>query len=89
MLYLESGFLRVADSHRSTPGTGPKRKPVAARLIRGLADAEAVVVPSGSCGAMIKNFYAQLFAGSSLAADAASLAARTFEFSDFSSIGLA
>ena len=64
-------------------GYWAEAKPIAQGVIRGLADAEAVVIPSGSCGAMIKNFYGQLFAGTSLAPDAASLAARTFEFSDF------
>jgi L-lactate dehydrogenase complex protein LldE len=58
-------------------------KPVAQRAIRRLESADAVVVPSGSCGAMIKNFYPQLFAGTSLAESANVLSARTFEFSDF------
>lgn len=64
-------------------GYWPEAKPIAERVIRRLAEAEAVVIPSGSCGAMLKKFYPALFEGSPLAADAASLSARTFEFSDF------
>lgn len=64
-------------------GYWAEAKPVAERVIRALADAEAVVVPSGSCGAMVKNFYPQLFAGTPRATDAAALSARTFEFTDF------
>lgn len=64
-------------------GYWAEAKPVAQRVIQQLADVEAVVIPSGSCGAMIKKFYPTLFEGTPLAADAASLSARTFEFSDF------
>ena len=63
-------------------GYWAEAKPIAERVIYRLADAE-VVIPSGSCGAMIKNFYAQLFARTVLAPAAAALAKRTFEFSDF------
>ena len=64
-------------------GYWAEAKPVAERAIKRLADAEAVVIPSGSCGAMIKNFYPQLFAGTPLEEAAKSIAAKTFEFSDF------
>src|SRR5690349_17725768 len=43
---------------------------VALRVIDGLKDAEAVVVASGSCGAMLKVFYLELFAGTKQAAAA-------------------
>jgi len=42
-----------------------------------------IVVPSGSCGAMAKLFYRELFADSPRADAAGALAARTFEFSEF------
>ena len=64
-------------------GYWAEAKPIAERVVRALQDAEAVVVPSGSCGAMIKKFYAQLLAGTPLADAAAGLSARTFEFADF------
>jgi L-lactate dehydrogenase complex protein LldE len=46
-------------------------------------EAETIVVPSGSCGAMIKKFYAELFRGEGDASDVAGLAARAWEFSEF------
>lgn len=59
-----------------------------ARLVAGpvldhLQDAEIVVIGSGSCGAMLKVFYPELFAGTPRAEAAKALALRTFEFSDF------
>jgi L-lactate dehydrogenase complex protein LldE len=56
---------------------------VAANVLCQLKDAEVVVIASGSCGAMLKNFYPQLFAGTPEASAARSLAARCYEFSDF------
>ena len=46
-------------------------------------DAENVVIASGSCGAMVKVFYSELFHGQPREAEAKALAAKTFEFSDF------
>ena len=46
-------------------------------------DAEAVVAPSGSCSAMVKVFYPQVFAGTSDEARANHLSEITWEFSDF------
>lgn len=51
--------------------------------MRSLAGAEAVVIPSGSCGAMLKVFYPELFHDQPEADEARDLAARTWEFSDF------
>ncbi|MBI3879808.1 MAG: (Fe-S)-binding protein [Verrucomicrobia bacterium] len=48
-----------------------------------LADTDAVVSASGSCGAMLKVFYPQLFDGRPQADAARALAAKCFEFSDF------
>ena len=47
------------------------------------ADPEAIVIGSGSCGAMLKVFYRELFANTALAADAVAIGERTWEFSDF------
>ena len=55
----------------------------ALKVLGRLASAENVVIISGSCGAMIKNFYPELFAGTEHAEAAHSLAAKTYEFSDF------
>ncbi len=56
---------------------------VAARQLAFFEDAEVVVSASGSCGAMFKVFYPELFQGRPEEAAARSLSARTFEFSDF------
>jgi len=57
---------------------------IARRHLRVFADADAVVVPSGSCVAMIRHFYPGLFQDdpetSSLAAE---VGARTYELSEF------
>lgn len=59
----------------------------ARRLARGLlaalADAEAVVTPSGSCAAMVREWYPRLFRNDPLAQAAQDLARRTFELSEF------
>ncbi len=46
-------------------------------------DAEAVVVPSGSCAAMVKTFYPDLFDGLRDRQRAERLAAKVWEFSEF------
>ena len=46
-------------------------------------DAETVVIASGSCGAMVKVFYPELFHEHPREAEARALAAKTYEFSDF------
>ena len=56
---------------------------IATPVLEKLADAEAVVIGSGSCGAMVKNFYPELFKATRHAELAARVAARTWEFSDF------
>ena len=64
-------------------GYWPETREVAVKVIDRLKDAEVVVIPSGSCGAMIKNFYPQLFADTPYAQAANDLSAKFFEFSDF------
>ncbi len=56
---------------------------MAAPVLEVLKDAEAIVVPSGSCGAMLKVFYTQLFAKTPQAAAALELSKKTWELSDF------
>jgi L-lactate dehydrogenase complex protein LldE len=56
---------------------------IARRVLQALRGQDPVVVPSGSCGAMIKNFYPELFRNTPLAEAAVQLSQRTFEFSSF------
>lgn len=58
-------------------------RPMAERVLERLKDAESVVIASGSCGAMLKKFYPELFANTAHARAANELAARCYEFSDF------
>jgi L-lactate dehydrogenase complex protein LldE len=65
-------------------GYRPEARRLARATLRVLAPYDAVVVPSGSCAAMIRLHYAELFAPDDPEQDAvASLARRTFEFSEF------
>ena len=56
---------------------------IAARVLQALAGSDPVVVPSGSCAAMVKNFYPELFRKTSRAEAAVQLSQRVFEFSSF------
>ena len=59
-------------------------RPVARRLLGQLDPAVPVVVPSGSCTAMIRNYYQELFADDPVnLARAGSLAGNVYEFSEF------
>ncbi|MEI7807088.1 MAG: (Fe-S)-binding protein [Verrucomicrobiota bacterium] len=64
-------------------GYHPEARTIAAPVLEKLAGAEAVVIGSGSCGAMVKKFYPELFAGTRHAELAKLVASRTWEFSDF------
>jgi len=64
-------------------GYWDEARAVALPVLHRLKDAEAVVIASGSCGAMLKVFYPDLFAGTEHAAAAKALSAKCFEFSDF------
>ena len=64
-------------------GYWPEAREVAAPVLRRLKNAEAVVIASGSCGAMLKVFYPQLFAGTEHENAANELSAKCYEFSDF------
>ncbi len=64
-------------------GYWDEARPIARQVLQQLKDAEAVVIGSGSCGAMVKKFYPELFAGQPEAALAQQVADRTWEFSEF------
>jgi len=56
---------------------------VAERVLKRLRGAEAVVIASGSCGAMLKVFYPELFEKTVYAQAARELSENCYEFSDF------
>lgn len=56
---------------------------VARQALRAFAGTEPVVVPSGSCAAMVTHAYPEMFAGRPEEAAARDLAARTFELTQF------
>ncbi len=64
-------------------GYWDESRQIAVKVLDALGDAERVVIPSGSCGAMLKVFYNELFIGTPREADARALGEKTFEFSDF------
>jgi len=64
-------------------GYWDEARAVAHKTLETLKSAEVVVIASGSCGAMLKVFYPELFAGTSLADSARRLAGKCYEFSDF------
>jgi L-lactate dehydrogenase complex protein LldE len=64
-------------------GYWDEARSVAKRQIELFKDSEVVVSASGSCGAMLKVFYPELFENRPESAAAQALAAKTFEFSEF------
>jgi L-lactate dehydrogenase complex protein LldE len=64
-------------------GYWPEAREVALPVLKRLQNSEAVVIASGSCGAMIKVFYPQLFEGTEFEKSAKELSAKCYEFSDF------
>ncbi len=64
-------------------GYWPEARSVAANVLDKLKNAEVVVIASGSCGAMLKVFYGELFAGTEHSDAAGILGAKCYEFSDF------
>lgn len=58
-------------------------RPVAAMCLDLYENAEAVVVPSGSCAAMVKVFYRELFDDDKQRERAEALGKKVFEFSEF------
>jgi len=64
-------------------GYWDESRAIAVNVLARLKDAEAVVIGSGSCGAMVKKFYPELFANTPQAEVAKQISDRTWEFSDF------
>jgi len=64
-------------------GYWDESRALAVPMLEGLKDAEVVVIASGSCGAMMKVFYPELFAGTKYEAMARALAPKCYEFSGF------
>jgi L-lactate dehydrogenase complex protein LldE len=64
-------------------GFWEESREIARRVLGALSGDNPLVVPSGSCAAMVKNFYPELFRGGPQAEAAENLSKRTFEFSSF------
>ena len=64
-------------------GYWDEARAVGVKVLEGLKNTEVVVIASGSCGAMLKVFYCELFAGTPNDAAANELAVKCYEFSDF------
>src|SRR5438309_7919667 len=64
-------------------GYWDEARAVATKALDRFASAEVIVIASGSCGAMMHNFFPQLFAGTPNEARAKELASKCYEFSDF------
>jgi L-lactate dehydrogenase complex protein LldE len=64
-------------------GFWEEARKVALPVLQKLKNSEAVVIASGSCGAMLHVFYPELFARTEHAEAAQALAAKCYEFSDF------
>ncbi|MGH7598057.1 MAG: (Fe-S)-binding protein [bacterium] len=56
---------------------------VAEHCLHVFREAECIVAPSGSCVAMVRNFYPHLFAGHAKQQEAEALGKKVFEFSEF------
>jgi len=64
-------------------GCWKEARDVAVRVVERLQNAEVVVIPSGSCGAMIRTFYPELFKDHPKQEVASILSQKTFELSEF------
>lgn len=64
-------------------GAWDQAREVARHTLAIFRGAETVVIPSGSCGAMIKVFYRELFRGFPEHAEACALGDKTWEFASF------
>lgn len=64
-------------------GYWEESRDVAIKVMESLQGAEVVVIASGSCGAMLKVFYPELFAGTKYEAMARELSPKCHEFSAF------
>jgi L-lactate dehydrogenase complex protein LldE len=64
-------------------GHREEARQVAAKFIQVFSPADMIVCPSGSCTAMVKNYYPTLFANDPLEKTAVELGKKVFEFSAF------
>jgi L-lactate dehydrogenase complex protein LldE len=64
-------------------GHPDQARPVARQALRAFRGEDPVVVPSGSCAAMVRHGYPELFAGTPQEAEARAMAQRTVELSQF------
>ena len=64
-------------------GYWPEARSVAVPVLEKLKNAEVVVIASGSCAAMLKVFFRELFAGTEHSTAADALSSKCYEFSDF------
>jgi len=64
-------------------GHPDQARPVARRALRAFRGGDPVVVPSGSCAAMVRHGYPELFAGRPEEAEAREMAERTVELSQY------
>ncbi|HEX4348746.1 MAG TPA: (Fe-S)-binding protein, partial [Verrucomicrobiae bacterium] len=64
-------------------GYWEEARAIAGPVLENLKHAEVIVIGSGSCGAMLKKFYPDLFKDTRQAELAKQISARTWEFSDF------
>ena len=64
-------------------GYWEEARSVASKQLEAFKNADCIVSGSGSCGAMFKVFYPELFHGHALEAEAKALSAKTWEFSEF------
>lgn len=58
-------------------------RPLAEHFVQVFRESETIVCPSGSCTAMVRSFYAELLANSSLRDEAIQIGRRVFELSEF------
>jgi L-lactate dehydrogenase complex protein LldE len=58
-------------------------RPLAEHFIQVFRSSETIVCPSGSCTTMVRNFYSELLANSSLRDEAIQIGRRVFELSEF------
>ena len=64
-------------------GYWEEARAVASKQLEVFKNADCIVSGSGSCGAMFKVFYPELFHGHALETEAKALSAKTWEFSEF------
>jgi L-lactate dehydrogenase complex protein LldE len=64
-------------------GYWDEARAIAVKVLAQLKDADVIVIGSGSCGAMLKNYYPELFKDAPELELAKQISSRTWEFSEF------